>query len=398
MTAMVNYYAELGLDPGASQEQLEASLKALRRTWTNRASTGSDPTKRQQAELKVAMIREATEILLNKDKRAKYDKQLDKNGAQAAETQSEYTAPSAASATFLDNASLMDMLENCYEHNQYNQAIAAANSLIANGVVNVDVYRYLILTYIEKGDESKAYQTLKQVESALPDNPDALILISTVLLRAMTGREMEARPYLDKLIDAGYGDNSDVVALDVEYQIDAGNLDVADQKVQAFIAKYGRDTNFCMSVSNAYVQAANKNATEYGGDIYFETKEDFNNFASLVEKANNVYIFEGNRDLVKNLKKTIMLPGWWYGALCFMTYSLAGFQAGSPGFGVLLAVLTVAVIYFSRVPNWMALRFEYKKHLIGLYEVARIITYIGSIWLRIVWAVLKFFFSLAFHI
>lgn len=137
---MVNYYAELGLDPGATQEQLEASLKSLRRTWTSRASTAADPDKRQQAEKKVVLIREATETLLNKEKRAKYDKKLDKDGAESASSRTEYAAPSAASTSFMDNAALMDMLERAYDNSQYNQAIAAANKLLENGVTEVEVY------------------------------------------------------------------------------------------------------------------------------------------------------------------------------------------------------------------------------------------------------------------
>lgn len=391
---MVNYYAELGLDPGASQEQLEANLKALRRTWTSRASTAADPSKRQQAEQKVVMIREATEILLDKKKREKYDKQLDKKGASSAAPQ-EYEAPSAASASFMDNAALMDMLESCYNNSKYNQAIAAANKLIENGAANVDVYRYLILCYAEKGDESKAYQTLKRLENALPDSEDALLLIATVLLRVLQGREAEAKPYLEKLANLGYGDTSDVVALDVEYQIDSGNMEVAEQKTNAFISKYGKDTNFCINVANAYVQAANKNATEFGGDVYFETKEAFDKFATLVDKANSIYTFEGNDKLIKEYKKTTMVEGWWIGVLCLLLYGFAG-MAVSPVVGILCFAGAVVLFYFSRVPNWMAIRFQYKKHLIGLYEVFRIINIIFSLWWRIGWAIFKFIFGIIF--
>lgn len=395
MATMVNYYAELGLDPGASQEQLEASLKALRRTWTTRASTGADPAKRQKAEQMVALIREATEVLLDKSKRAKYDKQLDKKGAKSSGPQPQFEAPSAASASFMGNAELMDMLESCYENSKYNQAIAAANKLIENGAANVDIYRYLILCYVEKGDESKAYQTLKRIENDMPDDPDALLLIATTLLRVLTGREKEAKVYLDKLIDAGHGDNSDVAALDIEYQIDTGNLEVADQKVKAFVAANGKDTNFSMNVANAYVQAANKNATEYGGDAYFDTQEDFNKFASLLEKANEVYVIENNAKLLKELKKTTMVEGWWIGVLCFLLYGFAGFSV-SPVIGILCIAFACVLFYYSRVPNWMAVRFQYKNHLCGVYEVFRIINFIFSLWWRIGWAIAKFIFGMIF--
>ena len=392
---MVNYYAELGLDPGASVEELQTKLKALRRTWTTRASTGADPAKRQQAERKVALIREATEILLNEDKRKKYDKELGKSGSSSAAPQPEYEAPSAASTTFMDNAALMDMLESCYENNKYNQAIAAANKLLDNGVVNVDVYRYLVQCYVEKGDESKAYQCLKRIENSMPDDPDALLLISQALLRLLPGREAEARVYLDKLIDLGYGDQSEVAALDIEYQIDSGNMEVADQKYNAFTSANGKDTNFCMNVANAYVQAANRNATEYGGDFYFDQPEDFQKFSTLVEKANSIYPFEGNVELLKELKKTTMIPDWWIGVLCFVLYAFAGFSV-NPLIGILCLAAAVVLFIYSRVPNWMAIRFSYKKHLCGIYEVMRILNYIFSIWWRVGWAIMKVIFGIVF--
>lgn len=393
---MINYYAELGLDPGASAEQLQENLKALRRKWTSRASSAADAAKRQEAEKKVVLIREATETLLDAAKRAKYDKELNKSGAQNAQTPSqEFEAPSAGSTNFMDNAALMDMLESCYENGKYNQAVAAANKLIDNGAANVDVYRLLIQSYTEKGDESKAYQCVKRVQSTMADDPDALLLISQTLLRLLHGHESEARQYLDKLIDMGYGDSSDVVALDIEYQIDNGNMEVAEQKYNAFVAESGKDTNFCISVANAYVQAANKCATEYGGDSYFETPQDFNNFSTLLEKANSIYAIEGNVQLLKDLKSTTMIPDWWIGVLCFGLYGIVGFSA-SPILGILLFAIAGVLFYYSRVPNWMAVRYSYKKHLCGIYEVMRIVNYIFSIWWRIGWAFVKIIFNIIF--
>ena len=389
---MVNYYAELGLDPGASLEELQTKLKSLRRTWTTRASTAADPEKRQQAERKVALIREATEILLDADKRKSYDKKLEKSGSSSAAPQPEFEAPSAASTSFMDNAALMDMLESCYENSRYNQAISAANRLLDNGVVNVDVYRYLVQSYVEKGDESKAYQCLKRIENSMPDDPDALLLISQTLLRLLPGHEAEARVYLDKLIDLGYGEESEVASLDIEYQIDSGNMDVADQKYNAFISGNGKDTNFCMNVANAYVQAANRNATEYAGDFYFDKPVDFKNFSTLVEKANSIYPFEGNVELLKELKKTTMIPEWWIGVVCFLLYAFAGFSV-NPLIGILCLAGAVVLFYYSRVPNWMAIRFAYKNHLCGIYEVMRILNFIFSIWWRVAWAIMKVVFG-----
>lgn len=392
----VNYYAELNLDPGASQEELEEQLKKMRRIWISRASTGANPAKRQEAEQKVVLIREATELLLDKKKREKYDRQLDQMGEAGTAEQQEFDEPATSNTSFLDNAALMDMLESCYNNSQYNQAIAAANKLIENGAADVATYRYLILCYTEKGEENRAYQTLELIKKAFPDDPDALLLISMTLLRGVTGKEKEARPYLDRLIQMGYGEHIDVTALDIEYQIDCGNVEAAEQKTNAFISQNGRNQDFCISIANAYVQAANKNATEYGGDVYFETKEDFNNFSSMIEKANDLYVFEGNDQLLKNYKKTTMVQGWWIGVLCSLLYGYAAFSINSWLLGIVCFAFAGALIYYSRVPNWMSIRYRYKKHLIGLYEVFRIINIVVSLWLRISWAACKFVFRIIF--
>ena len=137
---MTNYYVELGLDRAASISQLETELKALRKKWTSRASTATSTDKRQKAEKMVDLVREATETLLNEDKKAKYDKQLDKKGGKnqsAPAAQTDYTP----STSTMDDAALLDALEEFYENGKYNQAISAANRLISNGSADVDVYR-----------------------------------------------------------------------------------------------------------------------------------------------------------------------------------------------------------------------------------------------------------------
>ena len=92
---MTNYYVELGLDRSASIETLEQELKALKKKWTSRASSAPNTEKRQQAERMVDLIREASETLLIKDNKAKYDKQLDKDptAANAQQSYQQQAAP-----------------------------------------------------------------------------------------------------------------------------------------------------------------------------------------------------------------------------------------------------------------------------------------------------------------
>lgn len=84
------------------------------------------------------------------------------------------------------------------------------------------------------------------------------------------------------------------------------------------------------------------------------------------------------------------------GILCGLIYMYAGFASGNAFLGVLALLFTIAMIYFSFVPNWQLLRFNYKKHLSGPYEVFRYINIAFSFILRIGWAIVKFILGFAF--
>lgn len=396
---MTNYYVELGLDRAASISELETELKALRKKWTSRASTATSTDKRQKAEKMVDLVREATETLLNEEKKAKYDKQLDKKGGKnqnAPAAQNDYYAPQTNA---MDDAALLDALESFYENGKYNQAISAANRLISNGTADVDVYRYLTLCYAEKGNDSKAYQALMDLNAAFPDDPDALVFIASILLRVLAGREKEARPYLDRLIQAGYGDSSEVAALDIEYQIDTGNTTLADQKTNEYLSKNGSDNNFRTRVANAYVQSADQYLVEVGGDCYVNSEADFKSFSALIEKAASICPSSDNAEYlktIKDMKKGKFIPDTWIGLLCCVCYAFAGFATEMPLLGVVAIAFGIVLGYFSYVPTWMYGRFYYKKHLCGMYEVFRYINIIISLWWRIGWAIFKFILGIFF--
>lgn len=393
MATFVNYYAELGLDRGASVEQLESELKALRKKWISRQNA-ADTDKRQKAERMVELIREATEILLDADKKKKYDKELDKKGSSAATTAPAETY-TPMSTTGLEGAALLDALESYYENSKYNQAIAAANQALSSGMVNDDIYRYLILSYIEKGDANGALKAINSMYAALPNDPDCLLLAAKVLLRVMNGHERDARMYLDKLFEAGYGDNGDVVALDAEYYIDIGDITLAEQKINAYLSTNPNDVSFKSNIANAYVQYADSHYTvEIGGDWYIDSEDNFKHYEGLVSKSQKISPNKKLNELLSALKKRQMVPGSWMSwGSCFL-YAFAGFGAEIPALGVVSLLLGVALLYFSLVPAWMVERFQYHGHLCGLYEVVRYIGIALSFIWRVIWAIVKFIWNL----
>ena len=391
--AMVDYYAELGLDRAATKEQLEAELKALRKKWISRQNA-ADTDKRQKAERMVAMIREATEILLDADKRKKYEKDLDKRGAAPVSMpQQEEQVP--MSSANLQGAELLDAMETYYDASKYTLAIAAANQALASGMIEVDVYRYLILSYVEKGDLNNAVRAINNMYAALPEDPDGHLLAAKIYLRVLNGREREARTYLDLLFAAGYGDATEVAALDVEYYVDTGDMALAEQKVAEYLAAHPNDSDFKASVANAYTQYAEANyTTEIGGDWYIDSEENFKQYDKLVQKALSIMPNSKLLELSKVLKKRQMVPGSWMSWGSCLLYAVAGFGAEAPLLGVLSLLIGAALFYFSLVPNWMVERFEYHGHLCGLYEVVRYIGMAVSFVWRVSWAIFTFIWRL----
>lgn len=396
-SSMINYYAELGLDRSASVSQLEADLKALRKKWISRQNA-ADTDKRQKAERMVELIREATEILLDADKKKKYDRDLDKKGASTTPTTQGSDRVSINPAS-LEGAALLDALESYYDDSKYNMAIAAANQALAAGMVSADVYRYLILSYVEKGDGNSAIKAINNMYSALPDDPDCHLLAAKILLRVMNGHERDARMFLDRLFEAGYGDNGEVAALDVEYYIDTGDMTLADQKINAYLNNHPSDSSFKNYVANAYTQYAEEHYTvAVGGDWYIDSEDSFKQFETMIGKANKLSPNSKLNELLQTLKKRQIVPGSWLSWASCLLYAYAGYSAGMPGVGILSLALGVALLYFSLVPNWMIERYQYHNHLCGLYEVVRYIGIAVSFMWRLAWWMVKFIFNLVWII
>ncbi|MEW2291099.1 tetratricopeptide repeat protein [Streptomyces sp. NPDC006743] len=71
-----DYYAEFGIDPSATADQVSGQLDRAFRTWSSRASRAPDAKKRRQAEDKVELISEARKELLDRARRQVYDRRL----------------------------------------------------------------------------------------------------------------------------------------------------------------------------------------------------------------------------------------------------------------------------------------------------------------------------------
>lgn len=404
---MTNYYVELGLDRAASIEELEKELRALKKTWVSRANNISSLEKRQNAERMVALIREASEVLLDKDAKKKYDKELDKDPAAFSSSQSgpQQQENVNLDTNSFDSAALLDLIEQAYDKGNYNMAFAVGKKAIETNNASLEILRILALCYSERGDEANCFTVLQYMLELYGDNDQAHFAYATLCLRALTGHTQDAKKSIDWLVENGYGENSSVKSLDIIYDIHRGDIDIANKKIDDYLAENGNDKAFREQVGRELESYADGTSfSEYGGDIYFDSADKFKNWLTLTERSLQIYpnsqtkeYYEAIKEWAKPTFYTDNVLGIACGALLSWVF-LSDFGPAYSTFyailGVVIAILTVGMIVFSVVPEWQNRRLKYTGSFDGIPEVFRVISYVTSIVLRGIWWVIKLIFQI----
>ena len=391
---MVNYYVELGLDRSLSCDALKTELGKLRRKWQTRANSGETLEARQKAERMMQLIRDASAVLLVEAERKKYDKDLDKDPALSGQTAaSGFDNFTPADASQMDEANALDALEEAYNNSKYNTVFAIANKLIASGNAPLRVYRLAASAHVECGNNSQAEKILNNMIKAMPDDIEAHYLYAFFNLRIFSGKVREARDSIDFLLKSEEGASPRVAALDVEYYIDTGDFALAEKKTEEYRPTVGRDRAFTESIGAAYRQHAESFLQEYGGDAYFDDKEQYQNWKKYCELSLSIYPDAGFQSTFNNNMKSVggiffvkaNFPGILFGLLMGIVLMNGG---DSTGMGALFIAVAIFIGIFSFIPKWMAHRFSYTGHLKGVYEIARYAAkVVGVIFNAIVWII-----------
>lgn len=395
---MVNYYVEFGLDRGADCETLKSQLAKLRRKWQNRANSATTLEARQDAEKKMQLIREASAVLLVQAEREKYDKELDKNPVLSSQehVQQEDAAP-AAQSNVLDDAAAMDIVSEAYDAGRYNTVFVIAEDLIKRGKATNLIYRQLALSYIETDNIPKAIMTMQDMIAAMPDEIEARYWAAFFDLRLFPNRAVEARKHIDWLLQSEEGASARVAALDVEYHIDTGDMDLAATKTENYKQTHGMDDEFTKGVSDAYRQHAESNWISYGGDLYFDDKQSYESWNKYFQMSLDIHPNKEMQEMYQQNKKIVsgvtFIKSNISGILFALILGFIWAQGGAEGNGTfvlgmafILAGIFIAV--FSFPPKWMYHRSLYTGKLDLLYELAKVISsVVDAIFRGIVWLV-----------
>lgn len=392
---MINYYAELNISQSLSGEEMEAALRKAKKQWGLRLGAPA-LARRQEAERKVALIDEAAPILCDKAKKAKYDKELAKNGGAASATNTvDYTAQQAQAA----NAStevLIQLAEDMYNSGSCEDAINTCNRVLGAGVKDRRIYYVLGMSYLELDNVDAG---LRVFQNAVAENPeDTEMILYLARLCAQMGRLNEAENYVKNVL-ASQPDNTFALATVVELELIKKYYVKADQLVSELKAKYPGDKVFTSNAAGAYMRAANKLITiAKNGAGYLATQEDADMYLKLVTKAQELDPSEyTNKELVtaQDQKKNAFDITNWKGAVCLVLVSFYAFME-IPSIGafpfIAILIISLALFYFNIKEKWKLRRKEAtgKKDLV---DYAMII--LGAA-LVIAIAVLKFIFKTAF--
>lgn len=399
---MTNYYAELGLNRSASTEELEKQLNSLHRTWSSRASQakfGSDG--QRNAENKLQLIREASEILLIPSKRVVYDRDLDKSSTSSTHTDTDTSSQRQTSVDVDDivgGAAFEDLAEQFYDSSNYRQAVAVIQKAMESGYYSIHLFRLLAKCNIETGNENAAFNVLQNMLHHFGDDAEAHRTAARICLQSLPGHMNDAKKSINWLINAGYGEEGNVVALDSMYNIENGEISLAEHKVKEYLSKHPNDQDFRYAMSYAFAGYADSQADAVGGSICFLSEESLDNWLKYTEKALEIFPDRQVQSAYNNnkaLKEKTFVTSNWPGLVCGVFFTLAGFNdPKAKMLGLIALILTVFMTYTSFVPKWMFGYYEYKEKLCGIYEAGRIINIVCSILIRIVLWIWAFMWNL----
>lgn len=108
---MVDYYKLLEVSANASEQEIQAAIKKMRRLWNNR-STNPNADIRAEAEQYVRNIAQAEKILLDSNERKNYDEALSQQNNNSFVTENMPTGDGNANSAWLDRAKIYMDQEN----------------------------------------------------------------------------------------------------------------------------------------------------------------------------------------------------------------------------------------------------------------------------------------------
>lgn len=355
---MVNYYQELDLQQALTGEAMEAALKKARQRLINRINA-PELAKRQEAERKLQLVDEAAVVLCDKNKKAKYDKELAKSGGSAAAAAAPQYNQQAQDAN-ASNEMLIKIAEDMYNAGNGNDAINICNRILSAGIKDSRVYFVMGMSYFDLNNQEAA---LRVFQNAVAENPeDYGMILYLARLCAQIGRVNEAENYINSVL-AKQPDNTFAHASMVEVELIRNNAVRAEQLVTEINTKYPNDGVFKTNVAAAYERAAFRLiSTAKNGAGYLASKEDAEKYVSYIDKAHSLNPNEHMKNelaIAQDQKKKKFDMSNWKGIVCLLLADVVTFMSINEN-GVLpfiiCLLITLTLLFFNFKEKWQVKR------------------------------------------
>lgn len=359
----MDYYKLLEIERSASKDVILEAIKKQRRNWNQRANSPKAEI-RAQAEKNIAVIREAETVLLDADKRAKYDKEL------VSKPNVEQTAPIQSPPEGRD---WLKLTVEYFLSNNYNAMNYAAREATTQNPNSADAWYWRGVSSSRIGNKRDADYELHE---AIRINPsDASYFGELGDLYCFADLHTDAVGYYRQAIALENTCQYYYVALGRSLHLINENAEALTHLEYAY--KINPNDDFCKFWYTIVLQAITINSWSKYSDNYFSltseaqvafTKEqlelihkinctepdvvaEINQMEKLVKEAEEIKWHKPH-----NLK-------WYVGA------ALIGLGLLDPAPFIGLSILGGAIallIFLNRVPGW-----KWNKRCHALYEISR---------------------------
>lgn len=349
---MINYYDVIGVSRNASEEEIDAKIKAEMTKWRKRVNAPT-PEKRREAEEKQELILEAEEILLDPEKRNTYDQEL----MRQQNTQNQQSQP-------IDDVSVahLEELESRYNF-YYNEGNHYEASLVCKEFIKLEPYnayawKNLSFSNLMLHNYAEARYEINKAISLI-ENDSSIYFTAYQIYEGSVDltdvdRMKRARAYIDKALEID-PNNPLYNECSAELYYDMGNYQQAINILERFKTndyfEYGKDL-----LALSYLMKAQREHTELVSypngyqRYYFTSRESIEKAKEMLQYALDFAHYQNTIDSIRelnsfadddskfeyNFKYLILL------VICALWFSVA-----LEGFNIIQLGISGLVVYFS---------------------------------------------------
>ncbi|RAL23203.1 tetratricopeptide repeat protein [Thermoflavimicrobium daqui] len=178
---MQNYYQLLNISPSAKKAEIQKVINTELRRWTQRTNSPQFE-KRQEAERMVRKLEEIEKILLDDEKRSKYDEQLESADLSPNQT-SQSTPESSTEKSNLAPQNIRQQIAQGWQYLEQGRtfdALFLARKVVEQMPDNPEVWALLAYARFQNGEKQEAIQAMTRACSLDSSRADYFIFLGDV--------------------------------------------------------------------------------------------------------------------------------------------------------------------------------------------------------------------------